>query len=321
MHCAVRRLVLVIAVSSGVLTGCGMGSKPGSPTRAATATTTIGVAVSGAFGTPPKVTVPAGAAPVTLSRQVIDQGTGRVVAKGDTLIVNYLGQTWAAKNGKVHVFDSSFAHGAPTAFVIGGGKVIPGWDKTLVGERLGSRLVLTVPPTDGYGTGGQSSAGISGTDTLVFVVDLIAAYKPNASAPGSVVKNLPVGSLPRITNVAGRKPEILSTVGVRAPTEPVSTLVVAGSGASIDAARMLVLQFVQTDLATGTKTQATWGQGPQTVPGKNILKIADKLTGQRIGSRVIVLLPATAATPATSTQPAQPAVSPQVLVIDVVGQF
>ena len=243
------------------------------------------------------------------------------VAKGDTLIVNYVGQTWAPKNGKVDVFDSSFSHGAPAAFVIGEGKVIPGWDKTLVGKRVGSRLVLTVPPADGYGQSGQSGAGITGTDTLVFVIDLVATYRPAASAPGTVVKNVPTGAFPKITNVSGAEPEIISTAGVRIPTSPISTLVVAGSGPKIDTTKMLVVQFVQTDLATGRKTQSTWGKGPQTVPGKNILRIADKLAGQRIGSRVIVLLPATAATPATATAQAQSAVSPQVLVIDVVGQF
>jgi peptidylprolyl isomerase len=182
-------------------------------------------------------------------------------------------------------------------------------------------VLLTIPPADGYGAGGQSSAGITGTDTLVFVVDLVAAYKPSASAPGTAVRNLPGTGLPKITNVVGRKPEITSTAGVKVPAKPASTLLVTGSGPKIDTAKTLALQLVQTDLATGKNTQATWGTGPQAVPAKNVLSIADKLTGQNIGSRVVVLLPATAATPATTTQQAQPAVPPQVLVIDVVGQF
>jgi peptidylprolyl isomerase len=220
----------------------------------------------------------------------------------------------------VDVFDSSFARGAPAGFVIGTGRVIPGWDKTLVGKKLGSRVLLIVPPADGYGPSGQTSAGISGTDTLVFVLDLVASYRPGASAAGTVVKNLPGRGLPKFTNVPGKKPDITSTAGVAIPASPSSTLVVAGTGARIDAAKTLVLQFVQTDLATGKNTEATWGNGPETLPAKNVLTIADKLTGQNIGSRVVVLLPATAATPASGGRPAQPAVPAQVLIIDVVGQ-
>jgi peptidylprolyl isomerase len=33
-----------------------------------------------------------------------------------------------------------------------------------------------VPPADGYGKSGSSSAGIKGTDTLVFVVDILGTY-------------------------------------------------------------------------------------------------------------------------------------------------
>ena len=179
---------------------------------------------------------------------------------------------------------------------------------------------MTVPPADGYGANGQPSAGISSTDTLVFVIDLVAAYKPNASAPGTVVRNIPSSGVPKVKNVPGKEPEITSTAGVKAPAQPTSTLLVTGSGPKIDATKTLVMQFVQADLATGKAAQATWGQGPQTAPAKNVLNIADKLAGQNIGSRAEVLLPATAATPASSTQAAQPAIPPQVVIIDVVGQ-
>jgi FKBP-type peptidyl-prolyl cis-trans isomerase len=186
---------------------------------------------------------------------VLTSGTGATVAKGDTLIANYVGQKWAPKGGKSNVFDSSFARGAPAAFVIGAGQVIPGWDKTLVGKKLGSRLLLTVPPADGYGPSGQSKAGTSGTDTLVFVVDLTNTYRPNASAPGTVVHDIPSSGLPKITNVPGKKPAITSTAGVKVPTKPTSTLLVRGSGPKINTAKTLVLQLVQTDIATGKHTQ------------------------------------------------------------------
>ena len=280
-----------------------------------------GVKVSGGFDVAPRLTIPATPAPTKLTQKTLIEGTGATVAKGDMLVANYVGQTWAPKAGKPYVFDSSFKRGSPAAFVIGAGAVIPGWDKTLVGKKLGSRVLLTVPPVDGYGAKGQPSAKITGKDTLVFVVDLVADFTPNASATGTAVKHLPTSGLPKITNIPGKQPKIVSTAGVKAPTKPVSTLLVTGRGPKIDTTKTLVLQLVETDLATGKKTQATWGHTPETVAAQSVLSVATKLTGQRIGSRVLVLLPQTAAQPATATQAAQPAAPASALIVDVVGQY
>jgi peptidylprolyl isomerase len=324
-----RSLTLSILACVLAVTACSSGGKSASSTSASSSasasssgtTTKVGVTVAGAFNATPTVTVPATAAPTALTQQVLITGTGATVAKGDTLVANYVGQTWAEKSGKVNVFDSSFTRGAPSAFQIGEGKVIPGWDSTLVGKKLGSRVLLTIPPADGYGTTGQSTANISGTDTLVFVVDLVATYKPNASAPGVVVPNIPTAGLPKITNVPAKAPTILSVKGVKVPTKPTDTLLVKGTGAKIDSAKTLVIQIVETDIATGKSTHSSWGTAPQTVTAANVLGVATKLTGQNIGSRVLVLVPAIKATAATATAAAEPASPPQILIVDVVGQF
>ncbi|HET6210533.1 MAG TPA: FKBP-type peptidyl-prolyl cis-trans isomerase [Jatrophihabitans sp.] len=267
------------------------------------------------------MTVPDKAAPDTLRSQVLVQGQGAAVAKGDTLVANYTGQTWAAKSGKPNIFDSSFQRGHPAAFQIGVGSVIPGWDKTLVGQKIGSRVLLAVPPADGYGTNGQASANISGTDTLVFVVDVVASYPPNSSSPGTAVAKLPTTDFPKITNPPGQQPKVLSTAGVHAPKKPIATLVATGHGAKIDPARSLVLQIVQTDIATGKSNASSWGKAPQVVTASSVLRIAPALSGQRVGSRVVVLAPATPATPASASQQAQSPTPAEVLIVDVVGQF
>jgi peptidylprolyl isomerase len=329
-----RRLAACLVICVLAVTACGSsgsskpsatatGPSPGTartPAPTVTTTSTVGVVVAGAFGSTPTVTVPTSAAPSALTQQVLTPGKGAVVAKADTLVVNYVGQTWAPKSGKVNVFDSSFTRGQPAAFQIGVGAVIPGWDTALVGKSLGSRVLLTIPPADGYGSSGQPSVNISGTDTLVFVIDLISAYGPDAGAPGVAVATLPSG-LPKFTNVPGKEPTIQSTAGVKVPTTPTSTLVVTGTGALIDSTKTLVLQLVETDLATGTNTMSSWGQAPQTDSASSVLGIADKLTGQRVGARVVVLLPATAAVPATATADSEAAEPPEVLIADVIGQF
>jgi peptidylprolyl isomerase len=121
----------------------------------------------------PTITVPAGAAaPTQLVSQTLIKGTGAAVAAGQTVTVHYTGVIWAS--GKQ--FDSSWDKGQPFDVVIGKGNVIAGWDEGLVGQTVGSQVLLVIPPDKGYGTTGQESAGISGTDTLVFVVDILDAY-------------------------------------------------------------------------------------------------------------------------------------------------
>jgi peptidylprolyl isomerase len=99
------------------------------------------------------------------------QGDGATVEKGQTIVVNYLGQVYGGETP----FDSSFSRGEPTSFQIGVGAVVKGWDQALVGRAVGSRVLLSIPPELGYGEKGNKQAGIKATDTLYFVVDILAA--------------------------------------------------------------------------------------------------------------------------------------------------
>lgn len=120
----------------------------------------------------PTLSIPKSDPPTKLSVTTLIKGSGPVVAKGQELVVQYLGQIWAS--GKE--FDSSWKRGQPTAFTVGAGQLIQAWDQGLVGVPVGSRVLIVAPPNSAYGASGQPSAGISGTDTLVFVVDILGAY-------------------------------------------------------------------------------------------------------------------------------------------------
>jgi len=76
------------------------------------------------------------------------------------------------RNGQV--FDSSWSRKTPTVFAVGQGNVVAGLDKGLVGQTVGSRVLLVIPPDQGYGKAGH--APIKGTDTMVFAVDILGAY-------------------------------------------------------------------------------------------------------------------------------------------------
>jgi peptidylprolyl isomerase len=119
----------------------------------------------------PTVKVPKTKAPTSLVVQPLIKGSGAVVKAGQTISVQYTGVVWDT-NKK---FDSSWDRNMAADFPIGANQVITGWDEGLVGQTVGSQVLLVVPPDKGYGSKGQPQAGIKGTDTLVFVVDILDA--------------------------------------------------------------------------------------------------------------------------------------------------
>ncbi|HEX2702176.1 MAG TPA: FKBP-type peptidyl-prolyl cis-trans isomerase [Solirubrobacteraceae bacterium] len=131
---------------------------------------------SGPLSTEPKITVPSTAAPTSLVTKDIITGTGAAAANGDELTVDYVGALY--KNGKV--FDASWSHGGPKGvafpFELGVGDVIKGWDKGLVGMRVGGRRELIIPPSLGYGAKGEPPT-IPANSTLIFIIDLLKVKK------------------------------------------------------------------------------------------------------------------------------------------------
>jgi peptidylprolyl isomerase len=97
------------------------------------------------------------------------EGEGDPVKEGDNITVNYIGQVW----GSDKPFDNSYAEGQPASFQLTYPGLIKGWLKGLEGQKIGSRVMLVIPPEDGYGKKGNPAIDVSGTDTLVFVIDLL----------------------------------------------------------------------------------------------------------------------------------------------------
>jgi peptidylprolyl isomerase len=124
--------------------------------------------VTGEATAKPVITMPKTEAPTKLVTSVLTAGTGAEVKPGQQIKVQYVGQIWATGEQ----FDASWDRGQPIEFGIGTGNVIKGWDEGLVGQKIGSRVLLVIPPDKGYGASGRPPK-IKGTDTMVFVVDIV----------------------------------------------------------------------------------------------------------------------------------------------------
>lgn len=106
--------------------------------------------------------------PTDLVVQPLIKGAGAPVAAGQSVTFQYAGVLWDGT-----AFDSSWKNGAPFTTTIGSGAVIKGWDQGLVGQPVGSQVLLVVPPALGYGDKAQGP--IPASSTLVFVVDILSA--------------------------------------------------------------------------------------------------------------------------------------------------
>lgn len=124
---------------------------------------TVELAENGA----PTVTIPATDPPTELQIAALKKGDGTEVTDGDTVTVHYTGVVY----GTGETFDSSW-DGEPATFPTDG--VIPGFSKALVGQKVGSQVIAVIPPAEGYGDQVPQGATFGPTDTLVFVVDILA---------------------------------------------------------------------------------------------------------------------------------------------------
>jgi peptidylprolyl isomerase len=130
------------------------------------------VTVTGKFGDEPEVEFEPAMSVEETEIKTLSEGDGEVVQETDEVTVNYRGI-----NGRTgEEFDSSWTSGQPATFALDG--VVPGFSKAIAGQTVGSRVLVAIPPKDGYGTSGNPQAGIQGTDTLVFVIDIIKAAQP-----------------------------------------------------------------------------------------------------------------------------------------------
>ena len=101
-----------------------------------------------------------------LLRSIVKEGKGKTVTSDMTVTANYLGQVYGAKKP----FDESYSK-KPVPFSLTG--VVQGWTLGLSGVKVGSRVLLQIPPDLGYGA--QAQANIPANSTLYFVVDIISA--------------------------------------------------------------------------------------------------------------------------------------------------
>jgi FKBP-type peptidyl-prolyl cis-trans isomerase len=279
--------LLVPLIACAALAGCGS-SSPSASTNANSAVT-----VSGAFNHSPKVVIPHKAPSTKLAYSTPIKGTGSKLVSGDSTLANVTIYKWSGT--KSSLLDSTYTTGAQ---LIPGDLGLSGLSTALKNATLGSRVVAVLPPKYGYGTSGNSQIGVTGSDTLVWVLDLLQQYSPGAAATGQRVSQgggkLPTVSYPLI----GQAPTV--KVPKDSPPSKLSvTTLLKGNGAALKAGDTVVAQYVGVNWRTGKVFSQSWASStqPQGQPfsfqlgGQVITGWNDGLPGVRVGSRVMLVVP------------------------------
>lgn len=130
-------------------------------------------AVTNAPGGRPGIAVPNIAPPTELRISTLTKGDGPLISEGQTVVAHYTGVVWGGA-----VFDSSWDANSPADLVAqsfvenAGVGVVPGFAKALIGQAVGSRVLVVIPPSEGYPAGREPSS-IPANATLIFVIDIL----------------------------------------------------------------------------------------------------------------------------------------------------
>ena len=324
-----RRLLAIIVIpllACLVIAGCGS-SKPSASASSSSsaaansnASANASVTVAGVFGTTPVVKIPKLDANNKLTVKTVIQGTGPTVTKTDAMAANFVLYFW---DGKTNTLKANTFTSNPTVI---GGTMLPGLETALVGQKVGSRVLAVIPPADGYGTAGNSQLGITGTTTLVFVIDVIKSYSSTASASGTQESD-GGGSLPTVTAHPGAAPTIAIP-----PNNPPSALVtktlIKGSGPKVAKGQYVIAQYTGYIWRTKKVFDSSWTSGSPfgfvigASPEQVISGWDSGLAGQTVGSRVMLVIPPKDAYGSTgASQAGITGTDTLVFVVDIIDAF
>jgi peptidylprolyl isomerase len=139
-----QRSFLILAVSLLALAGCGGGDSSSSSTSASSPAAESESWFAAEVGT--KVSVPGGSPPERLVVKDLKNGSGPAAKPGDEVEFEYVDVNYTTEK-----VQSVAVPGAPYHLVLGSNNSIPGWEKGIVGMKVGGRRELIIPPSLGNG--------------------------------------------------------------------------------------------------------------------------------------------------------------------------
>lgn len=117
-------------------------------------------------GKAPSMEIPKSDPPKKLVSDYVLESDGEAVKESDTVVVNYEAYLWKG----AEKFDSTYASGKVAAFPLSN-IAVKGLKDGLIGKKVGSRVLLVIPPDQGFGQ--EAEQTIPAGSTLVWSVDIL----------------------------------------------------------------------------------------------------------------------------------------------------
>jgi len=122
----------------------------------------------------PGFTFPDTDAPTDLTFATLKSGSGRALAEGDLAVMHVSGIEW---DGDTTFTNSWEGAGVPGSSLIASNEksengIPPGLAEALIGQTVGSQVLVVLPPDVGYAQGTEPE-GVTSGSTLVFVFDIL----------------------------------------------------------------------------------------------------------------------------------------------------
>lgn len=243
------------------------------------------VAVDGAFGTTPTVEFEAPLTAETTERSVIEEGEGDGAADGDTIVFEY-----TLYNGETgdEIETTGFGGATPATFPIDvEAEQFAGISLALACSTPGSRITIVVPPVDGFGEEGVPALELSGSESLVFVIDVLEVQTPpEPVTPGEWTEGVPEVDL-------GVTPPVVTLPEGGAPDELVLAVLEQGDGDVVSDDATVLVDYQGTSWQTGEIFDQSFGAQPATFPVTGVIQgFAAGLIGQQVGTTLLVSIPA-----------------------------
>jgi peptidylprolyl isomerase len=237
------------------------------------------ITVEGAFGEQPTIEFEAPFELEETQSEVLSTGDGEEVAADDTVSIDYT----VASGADGSELETSF-EASPISLPLVEGQTTPGLIDALVGQPVGSRVLVAVAPD-----AATAEANPEAAETIVFVLDLLGIVPERADGePVDPVEGVPVVETDEAGDVTG-----VDVEGVEAPEELVVTPVLQGDGDEVQAGDTVTIHYTGVLAEDGTVFDSSWeGGAAATFPLTNLIQGWQQgLEGVPVGSRVVLQVP------------------------------
>ena len=282
--------VIALAVTAGLfalLWGCGNKSDDATDDSASAPADVdwSAVSISGAVGSAPTVDFNSAVSVTGTASKVLTQGSESGTANDGDTVNAYIWLGDATTQKKAF---SDWDQGKPEQLPVDATQLSQFWVDLLKGQHFGSRIAAFTPASDVVGDQGSDQLGISASDTVLVVVDLMSKVQPVKPT------DVPASQMPSIVEQDG-KPTALDFSGVPKPSKNgklLRTIVKKGDGAPLTAGQTITANYLGAVYGAKKPFDESYSGDPLTSPLSGLVEgWRDGLVGVPVGSRVILQIP------------------------------